>query len=108
MNFSLRQNFGQANTLWLSMSDLSVRQDVPVRRVLSDVSNYLRDKCNTDLPSGYLNFQFPARVAISSHYSLLHLFASAVLEDDLGPFLDDRKILQLQLTTTSRLFPSCD
>ena len=47
--------------------------DVPVRRVYNDVSNYLRDKCDTDLPSGYLNFHFPAEVTISPHYSLLDL-----------------------------------
>lgn len=76
--------------------------DVPVRRVYNDVSNYLRDKCDTDLPSSYLSFQFPAWAPVSPHYSLLDLyFASALLEDDLGPFLDDHKILQLQLTTTT-------
>ena len=32
--------------------------DVPVRRVYNDVSNYLRDKCDTDFPSSYLSFQF--------------------------------------------------
>ena len=76
--------------------------DLPIRRVYNDVSNYLREKCDTDVPSTLLTFQFPAWVPVSSHYSVLDLyFASALLEDDLGPFLDDHKILQLQLTTST-------
>ena len=52
-----------------------------------------------------LNFQFPSGVVISSHCSCL---TSTLLEDDLGPFLDDHKILQLQIAPYSADSCSCN